>query len=44
MEYMSDKSHFLRVSLRFLNLPSEETVFCSLSIRALVWTKQQMHF
>lgn len=31
------KSHFFRVSLRFLNLPSEDTVFCSLSIRALVW-------
>lgn len=35
----NSNSHFFSVSLRFLNLPSEDTVFCSLSIRALVWTK-----
>lgn len=30
------RAYFFRVSLRFLNLPSEDTVFCSLSISALV--------
>lgn len=30
------ESHFFRVSLRFLNRPSDDTVFCSLSMSALV--------
>lgn len=29
-------THFFSASLRFLNLPSEDTSFCSLSIRAFV--------
>lgn len=35
--------YFFRVSLRFLKRPSEDTVFCSLSIKALVWTRPQRH-
>lgn len=29
-------THFFKASLRFLNLPSDETSFCSLSIKAFV--------
>jgi len=32
-------SYFFRVSLRFLDLPSVDTVFCSLSMRVLAWTR-----
>lgn len=33
-------AHFFRVSLKFLNLPSDDTVFWSLSISALVYLKK----
>lgn len=29
-------TYFFRASLRFLNLPSDDTSFCSLSIKAFV--------
>lgn len=32
-------TYFFKASLRFLNLPSDETSFCSLSINAFVWWK-----
>lgn len=33
--------YFFSVSLRFLNLPSDDTVFCSLSMRAFVFKTQR---
>lgn len=33
-------THFFKASLRFLNLPSDETSFCSLSINPFVWRKK----
>lgn len=37
----SATSYFFSVSLRFFDLPSRDTVFCSLSMRVLAWTRSR---